>query len=135
MRANCVRAIEDLRLKAEIPTYFGFVMPRFEAQGMRPWVALALPALLLSLQHAAVPLLFDVRYMLWRGLMFLPFAFLVGIVVYWRPRVVTVPGSGPCVDGYVICDDVVGCGVLVAMSIMFSVLGSVVYARSSRERG
>ena len=78
--------IEDLRLKAEIPTYFGFVMPRFEAQGMRPWVALALPALLLSLQHAAVPLLFDVRYMLWRGLMFLPFAFLVGMVVYWRPR-------------------------------------------------
>jgi membrane protease YdiL (CAAX protease family) len=71
---------------AELPTYFGYVMPRFESNGMRPWLAITLPSLMLGLQHIAVPLLFDVRYILWRGLMFIPFAFFVGIVLHWRPR-------------------------------------------------
>jgi hypothetical protein len=42
--------------------------------------------LLLGLQHIAVPLLFDARYILWRGLMFIPFAFFAAIVLHWRPR-------------------------------------------------
>jgi hypothetical protein len=71
---------------AELSTYFSFVMPRFEARGMAPWLTITLPALLLGLQHVAVPWLFDVRYVIWRGLMFIPFAFLVGIVLHWRPR-------------------------------------------------
>lgn len=71
---------------AELPTYFGYVMPRFESNGMRPWLAITLPSLMLSFQHIAVPLLFDVRYILWRGLMFIPFAFFAGIVLHWRPR-------------------------------------------------
>ena len=70
----------------EIATYFSFVMPQFEKQGMRPWLALGLPVLLLSLQHIAVPLLFDSHFILWRALMFLPFALLLGIVMRWRPR-------------------------------------------------
>ncbi len=71
---------------AELGTYFGYVMPRFKSQGMSPWLAITLPALLLGLQHLALPLLFDVRFIIWRGLMFIPFAFLVGIVMHWRPR-------------------------------------------------
>jgi membrane protease YdiL (CAAX protease family) len=71
---------------AETPVYFSFAMPRLEAQGLRPWQAVALPALLLGLQHFAVPLLFDLRFMAWRALMFLPFALLLGIVLHWRPR-------------------------------------------------
>jgi hypothetical protein len=71
---------------AELPTYFGYVMPRFESNGMRPWLAVTLPALMLAFQHIAVPLLFDMRYILWRGLMFIPFAFFVAIVLHWRPR-------------------------------------------------
>jgi hypothetical protein len=70
----------------EIATYFGFVMPRLEARGMHRWLAISLPALILGLQHIAVPLLFDARFILWRGLMFLPFAFMTGIVFHWRPR-------------------------------------------------
>jgi len=70
----------------EVATYFSFVMPQFEKQGMRPWLALGLPVLFLSLQHIAVPLLFDGRYILWRALMFLPFALLLGFVMRWRPR-------------------------------------------------
>jgi hypothetical protein len=71
---------------AEIATYFGFVMPRLEAQGVRPWLAIALPALLLGLQHVAAPLLFDMRFIVWRGLMYIPFALLTGVIIYWRPR-------------------------------------------------
>jgi membrane protease YdiL (CAAX protease family) len=70
----------------ELPTYFGYVMPRLPAQGMRRWLAVSLPALMLALQHIAIPLLFDGRFILWRALMFIPFAFLVGITLHWRPR-------------------------------------------------
>jgi hypothetical protein len=28
---------------------------------------------------------FDVRFIIWRAFMFMPFAFLVGIVLRWRP--------------------------------------------------
>ena len=70
----------------EIPTYFGYVMPRFEKQGITKWIAISLPAILLGLQHLASPLLFDIRFITWRGLMFIPFGFLVGIVMHWRPR-------------------------------------------------
>ncbi len=71
---------------AELPTYFGYAMPRLEARGLAPALAISLPAVMLGLQHVAVPLVFNWRYALWRGLMFLPFAFLVGIVLHWRPR-------------------------------------------------
>jgi hypothetical protein len=70
----------------EIPTYFGYVMPRFKAQGMQKWLAISLPALMLGLQHIAVPLLFDMRFITWRALMYIPFAFLLGIAIHWRPR-------------------------------------------------
>lgn len=71
---------------AEIATYFGFVMPRLESNGIKKWLAISLPAIMLGLQHIAVPLLFNSRYIIWRGLMFLPFAFFIGLVLHWRPR-------------------------------------------------
>jgi membrane protease YdiL (CAAX protease family) len=71
---------------AELAVYFGYVMPRLEGSGLRSWLAITLPAILLGLQHIGVPLLFDTRYLLWRGLMYIPFAFFTGIVLHWRPR-------------------------------------------------
>lgn len=70
----------------ELPTYFGYVMPRFQTQGIQRWLAVSLPSLILAFQHIAVPLLFDGRFIIWRALMFVPFAFLVGIALMWRPR-------------------------------------------------
>ena len=70
----------------EIPTYFRYVMPRLEAQGLGKWLAISLPALMLGLQHIAVPFLLDMRFITWRALMYIPFAFLLGIVLHWRPR-------------------------------------------------
>ena len=71
---------------AELATYFAYVMPKLESQGMPRWLAVSLASLFLAFQHIAVPLLFDTRYIVWRGLMFIPFAFLAGIVLRWRPR-------------------------------------------------
>jgi hypothetical protein len=71
---------------AELPTYFAYVMPKLEDQGTHRWLAVTLASLFLSLQHTAVPLLFDYRYLLWRALMFIPFAFFVGMVLHWRKR-------------------------------------------------
>ncbi|MDX1437554.1 MAG: hypothetical protein R3335_12125 [Anaerolineales bacterium] len=71
---------------AELPTYFGYVLPRFKANGMVPWIAIALPSLMLGFQHLALPLLFDIRFIAWRALMYLPFALLVAVVLNWRPR-------------------------------------------------
>lgn len=71
---------------AELSTYFVYSMPRLEAQGMSRWLAVGIASLMLAFQHIAVPFLFDARYIVWRGLMFIPFAFLAGIALRWRPR-------------------------------------------------
>jgi hypothetical protein len=70
---------------AELPTYFGYVMPRLAAATGWGWRAMLLSALVLSAQHMALPLIFDWRYLAWRGLMFLPFAIWIGYVVRRRP--------------------------------------------------
>jgi hypothetical protein len=71
----------------ELPTYFGYIMPRLETQGLNRWLAIFIPSLMLGLQHFAAPLLFDVRFIAWRSLMFIPFALVTGMAIYWRPRV------------------------------------------------
>ena len=71
---------------AELPTYFGTVMPRLQQSLKSSWWAMAIPAIFLALQHVTLPLIFDLRFMVWRFLMFLPFAFFVGICLKFRPR-------------------------------------------------
>jgi hypothetical protein len=58
----------------ELANYSGFIIPRPELQGIRPWLVVTLPALMPGLQHIAVPLFFDLRFFLWHGLMFALFA-------------------------------------------------------------
>ncbi|HEX7975922.1 MAG TPA: hypothetical protein VF498_16050 [Anaerolineales bacterium] len=70
----------------ELATYFSYIMPRFQKQGMNLVLAISLPALMLSLQHLAMPFLVDIRFILWRGLMYLPFAFFSAILLHRRPR-------------------------------------------------
>lgn len=67
----------------ELPYYFRYIMPRLKTN---PWLAWVLASIFLGIQHLAVPLRWDGAFLLWRGLMFLPFAFLVGAVLKWRPR-------------------------------------------------
>ncbi len=72
----------------ELPTYFIYIMPRIEAIRNNKWQAVALASLFLAIQHIAVPLIFDLRFISWRLLMFLPFAFFMGIIIHWRPRLI-----------------------------------------------
>lgn len=70
----------------EIPTYMLYALPRLEAQGLRPWLAVALVSFFLSFQHVFAPFLPDGRFITYRLVMFLPFAVLIAIVMGWRPR-------------------------------------------------
>ncbi|MCC6811910.1 MAG: hypothetical protein IT381_31085 [Deltaproteobacteria bacterium] len=69
---------------AEIPLYFGHVAVRL-ARHVPSALATTIAALFLSVQHAALPLLTDGRFMAWRATMFLPFALLVGFLIRRRP--------------------------------------------------
>jgi hypothetical protein len=70
----------------ELPAYFGYAMPRLAVLTRRRWLAWVLASFALAAQHMALPLLFDPRFLLWRLLMFVPFAFAVGALLMWRPR-------------------------------------------------
>ncbi len=70
----------------EIPTYMVFVMPRLEKSGFSRWASILLPTLFLAAQHIAIPLIFNMNFILWRFLMFLPFALLIALLINWRPR-------------------------------------------------
>lgn len=70
---------------AELPTYFGYVMPRLANRWSGGW-AILVSGLWLGFQHATLPFLADGRFFLWRLLMFVPFALYVGAVIRWRPR-------------------------------------------------
>jgi hypothetical protein len=70
----------------EIPTYMLYALPRLEAQGIRPWLAVALASFFLSAQHMFAPFIPDARFITYRLVMFLPFAVLVALVMRARPR-------------------------------------------------
>ncbi len=70
---------------AELPTYFGYVMPRLRARYGWGIGALVVSAAMLSTQHIFLPLLFDWRFLVWRALMFVPFALWIGFVIHRRP--------------------------------------------------
>jgi hypothetical protein len=70
----------------EIPTYMLYVMPRLEKQGIRPWLAITLTGFFLSAQHVFAPFIPDLSFITYRLIMFLPFAFLIAVVIRWRPR-------------------------------------------------
>ncbi len=71
---------------AELPTYFGYVMPRLEKQLKSGWLAWGIASLFLGLQHATLPLILNGNFILWRALMYLPFALYIGLVIKLRPR-------------------------------------------------
>jgi len=62
---------------SELPNYYGYVMPRLKTLTGSGWQIVIMVSLSHALQHITLPLLFDVRFMLWRFGMFLPFALFV----------------------------------------------------------
>jgi hypothetical protein len=72
---------------AELPTYFGYVMPRLFGRKSPAlgWLAYLVAALFLGLQHAFLPFIPDWGFILWRALMYLPFALYAGLMLKLRP--------------------------------------------------
>ena len=70
---------------AELPTYFGYCMPRLESQLNNGWVAWIIASLFLAAQHMFLPFILNGGYLFWRFGMFLPFAFVVGLALKFRP--------------------------------------------------
>jgi hypothetical protein len=70
---------------AELPTYFGYSMPRLAEQLKNGWLAWLIAAFFLAAQHMFLPLILDGRFMLWRLLMYLPFALFAGLMIKLRP--------------------------------------------------
>jgi membrane protease YdiL (CAAX protease family) len=66
-------------------TYNGYALPRLAALLRRRWPAVALVGLMFAAQHAAIPTIFDGRYLLWRTLAFLPLSLALS-VIYLRTR-------------------------------------------------
>lgn len=70
---------------AELATYFGYIMPRIEKQMNRKWISILLPVIFLSIQHCTLPFIPDIKFTIYRGLVFLPFALLLGVSIRYRP--------------------------------------------------
>lgn len=71
---------------SELPTYFGYCMPRLEAQLKNGWLAWLIVSLFLAAQHMFLPFILNSGYLLWRFGMFLPFALVTGFALKLRPR-------------------------------------------------
>lgn len=69
---------------AELPTYFGYCMPRL-AERVNGWVAWLIASFFLAAQHMFLPTILNGGYFLWRFGMFLPFALITGFALKFRP--------------------------------------------------
>jgi len=70
---------------AELASYFVYVMPRLRSRMKSKCLTVLIPVLFLSVQHCTLPFIPDLSFILYRALVFLPFAFLIGISIYFRP--------------------------------------------------
>ncbi len=70
---------------AELATYFVYIMSKLKKQMKVKWLAVLLPVLLLSVQHCTLPFIPDFNFIMYRALVFLPFAILIGVSIYYRP--------------------------------------------------
>jgi hypothetical protein len=70
---------------AELPTYYAYVQPRLARLTTSPLLIVVVPALFHAIQHAALPMIFDLQFITWRALMFLPFALLLSFAIRRRP--------------------------------------------------
>lgn len=69
----------------EIPVYYGFVLPKLSKQMS---VFIAMPAVIFFhlFQHCFLPFMFDIKFIIWRFIMFTPLAVILAITIYARRR-------------------------------------------------
>lgn len=69
---------------AELPTYFGYCMPRLFGR-TATWAGWLIASFFLGAQHMFLPFIADGRFLLWRLGMYLPFALFAGLLLKLRP--------------------------------------------------
>ncbi|HYX09939.1 MAG TPA: hypothetical protein VE912_24645 [Bacteroidales bacterium] len=70
---------------SELATYFVYLMPKLKEQLKVKWLAVLLPIVFLSVQHCTLPFIPDIHFIMYRALVFLPFAVLIGVSIFYRP--------------------------------------------------
>ena len=70
---------------SELPAYGGYVLPRLQAITGKRGLPVLIVAAVLAAQHVALPLVFDGSFILWRLLMYAPFALFVIWAIDRRP--------------------------------------------------
>jgi len=70
---------------SELPTYYGYVMPRLKALTGLGWPVILMVATAHAFQHVALPLVFDGHFVVYRFGMFLPFAIFIAWLINRRP--------------------------------------------------
>jgi hypothetical protein len=70
---------------AELTTYFGYVMPILKNQMKSPLIIIALPVIAFSVQHCTLPLVFEAKFILFRGVMYMFFSLVYGFTIFKRP--------------------------------------------------
>jgi len=69
----------------ELSTYFGYIMPGLKEYFQRKWLTITLPVFFLAVQHCTLPFIPDIKFIMYRALMYFPFACVIGISLYKRP--------------------------------------------------
>ena len=83
----------------EQTTYNGYVLPRFQVLSGSTGFAVAVVALIWSLQHAVMPLTFDLRFMIYRLLSPIPFSIFITLVYLRIRRVLPLATAHWLMDG------------------------------------
>lgn len=70
---------------SELPAYAGYTLPRLQALTGKRGAMVLVVAAALAAQHVALPLVFDWRFVVWRALMYAPFALFIVWAIDRRP--------------------------------------------------
>ncbi|SDO16886.1 type II CAAX prenyl endopeptidase Rce1 family protein [Acetanaerobacterium elongatum] len=92
---------------AEMPLYFGYSLTRIEEITGNKVLAIGYAVFFYALQHSFMPLLWDVRHILFRFLSFLPLMLVLGILYYRKRKL------APLMVGHGVLDIFTGAQILI----------------------
>lgn len=97
---------------AEMPLYFGYSLNRIRKDTGKPAVAILYTVFFYALQHSFIPLLWDIKYLAFRFLSFLPLMIFLGVLYHKRQTM------KPMMIGHGVMDLSTGIQILI-----FSIIG------------
>ena len=106
---------------AEMPLYFGYSLNKIEQISNNKLLVICYPMFFYALQHSFIPLLFDIKYMAFRFLSFLPLMIVLGII-YYKKRKLT-----PLMVGHAVLDFATAVQILITSLVpaLFEMMNSI----------